>query len=68
MVEVTLDLSHIQEIELEKDDFGNVRFSVEGRIDDDEKVKEVFRADRIKPVSLTIETEGEKDEADMTVK
>lgn len=68
MVEITLDLRRIAEIELERDDLGNIRFSMEGRIDDDEKVEEVFRASQIQPVSLTVETEGEKDEADTTVK
>ena len=68
MVEITLDLSRIPELEFERDDFGNVRFSVEGRIDDDEKVDEVFRADRITPVSLTVETDGEEGEPDTTSK
>lgn len=60
MVEITLDLRRIPEIELERDDFGNVRFSVEGRIDDGEKVREVLQADQIKPISLTVETESEE--------
>lgn len=60
MVEITLDLRRIPEIKLERDDLDNVRFSVEGRIDDDEKVSEVLQAGQIKPVSLTVETESEE--------
>ena len=61
MVEITLDLTSIPEIELERDDFGNVRFAIEGRIDDDDAVSEVFNAERIEPVSITVET-GDKGE------
>ena len=60
MVEITLDLRRIQEIEIERDDLGNVRFSVVGHIDDDEKVSEVLRANQIKPISITVETESEE--------
>ena len=60
MVEITLDLRRIPEIELERDDLDNTRFLVEGRIDDDEKVSEVLQADQIKPISITVETESEE--------
>ena len=56
MGEITLDLSRIPEIELERDDLNNVRFSVKGRIEDDDAVDEVFRAEKIEPVSVTLST------------
>ena len=61
MAETTLDLRSIPEIELERDDFGNVRVAIEGRVDDDEVVDEVLKAGRINPVSITVETESEEE-------
>lgn len=68
MGDITLDLSRIPEIELERDDLGNVRFSVEGRIHDDQAVNEVFHAEQIEPVSITlrIDTGEQEDESSET--
>lgn len=63
MVDITLDLRRLSEIEIERDDLGNVRVAVEGRIDDDDKVSELLQADQIKPVSITVTTESEKDDS-----
>ena len=62
MAEITLDVSNteIQELALEQSsDSDVVTFSVDGRVTevDKEKVEEIMRAQRVNPVSLTVETE-----------
>ena len=62
MAEITLDVSNteIRKLDLEQSsDSDVVTFSVDGHVTgvDEEKVKEIMRAQRATPVSLTIETE-----------
>ena len=64
MGEITVDLSRIQEIQIERIDESDVRVWVEGRIDDDDAVDEVLRARKIEPVSLTVDIGDDDDERD----
>ena len=61
MIETTLDLRSIPEIEIERDDFGNARVVIEGRIEDNEVVDEVLKAGKITPVSITVATESREE-------